>query len=70
MGWMVLRWGMLPCETRCIGAGEERGRQGWLGPSEGRVTGLAGPQGARKELELMRMKMHDGTQRRVRGGGL
>ena len=25
------------CETRRIGAGEERGRQGWLGPSEGRA---------------------------------
>ena len=25
---------MSPRETRRIGAGEERGRQGWLGPSE------------------------------------
>ena len=53
-GVLVLRDVTLPRETRCIGAGEERGRQGWLGPSEGRVTGPQG--GPEKEYELMRMK--------------
>ena len=37
MGVLVLKDVMSPCETRRIGAGEERGRQGWLGPSEGRA---------------------------------
>ena len=45
---------MSPRETRRIGAGEERGRQGWLGPSEGKAH-----QGPRREFELMRMKYMD-----------